>query len=151
MLADSAQVHQGKLFLMGAGVAAYYAMPGAALQIAIGGTVIVPYSDQHKDHTLLIELFDIAGKAVKIQTQLGQQEFKIEAHLNVALPPYLRRGQSAAMPFAVQFPLALAPGEYQFRFLIDNEEHADARLPLNIVQHPLIPKSFQTPSPGDEQ
>jgi hypothetical protein len=134
MLAEAAQVHQGKGFAFGAGLMAMVAtQPNATAQVAVCGTIIIPFGELNKQHTIEIELIDWDGRSFLVTTPMGEQPFKINAGFRGALPPMLPRGSEVVAPFAVQFALPLRVGRYRFRIKLDSVEVPEASLPFYVL------------------
>jgi hypothetical protein len=145
MLAEYAQVHGGKLFVAGGGLFAVYSVaPNALQQMAVCGTITLPFSELNREHTITIELFDLDEKPVLVPTPMGNQAFRIEAKLNAALPAPLQRGSELPMPFAVYFGLPIQPGTYHFQVMINGLERTQLRLPLHVLNAPqgMMPGTF---------
>jgi hypothetical protein len=137
MLAEYAQLHAGKLFVAGGGLLALYAVTGNSLhQIAVCGTITLPFAELNLEHTIAIGLFDQDGKSVMVPTPMGDQAFRIEAKLNAALPAPLQRGSALPMPFAVYFGIPIAAGTYYFQVTVDGIERSALRLPLHVLNAP---------------
>lgn len=137
MLAEYAQVHSGKLFVVGGGLFAVFAIgPGFVQQLAVCGTITLPFQELNCEHIITITLVDADGKPVMVPTLVGEQPFKIEGKLNATLPPLLKRGSSLPMPFAVLFGLPVQPGSFNFRAVIDGDERSLLKLPLTVLEAP---------------
>jgi hypothetical protein len=137
MLAEYAQLHGGKLFIIGAGLFAVFAMgPNPVQQLAVCGTITLPFGELNREHTVSIDLVDADRKPVMVTTPMGDQPFKIEGKINAALPPLLSRGTSLPAPFAVLFSLPIQPGQFNFRVMIDGNESSLLKLPFTVLQAP---------------
>lgn len=142
MLAEYAQVHGGKLFVIGGGLFAVFAVgPNSVQQLAVCGTITLPFSDLNREHTIAIDLVDMDRKPVTVTTPMGDQPFRIEGKINAALPPLLPRGTGLPMPFAVLFSLPIQPGTFYFHAMIDGDESSLLRLPFTVLAAPpgMIP------------
>ncbi len=134
MLAEAAQVHQGKGFAFGLGVMALVApQPNTSAQVAVCGTIIIPFVEMNRQHVIDIELFDLDGHPFLVTTPMGDQPFRISGGFRGALPPMFPRGAEIVAPFAVQFALPLRPGRYRFRISLDGVEVPEATLPLYVL------------------
>lgn len=137
MLAEYAQLHGGKLFVIGGGLFAVFAVgPNHVQQLAVCGTITLPFQELNREHIISIDLVDMDGKAVMVTTPMGEQPFKIEGKLNAGLPPLLPRGASLPTPFAVLFSLPVQPGAFQFRAFIDGNERTMLKLPFTVLAAP---------------
>jgi len=135
MLAETAQVHQGKGFALGFGLDTMLAPPdqNAVGQIAVCGTIAIPSQETNKQIVVDIELLDQDGHPFIVATPMGNQPLRVNANLRVAAPAHLPRGADVIMPFAVQFGLPLRPGRYRFRISVNGSEKPNASLPLHIL------------------
>jgi hypothetical protein len=137
MLAEYAQLHGGKLFIVGGGLFAVFAVgPNAVQQLAVCGTITLPFQELNREHIITITLVDMDEHPVMVTTPMGEQPFKIEGKLNATLPPLLPRGTSLPMPFAVLFSLPIQPGSFYFRAVIDSNERSLLRLPFTVLAAP---------------
>ena len=137
MLAEYAQIHGGKLFVIGGGLFAVFAIGSNPVQqLAVCGTITLPFGELNREHTIAIELVNADGKPVTVTTPMGNQPFKIEGKLNAALPPLLSRGTSLPMPFAVLFSLPIQPGQFHFRTVIDGDERSLLKLLFTVLAAP---------------
>ncbi len=142
MLAEFAQVHAGKLTVVGAGLLAAFAMGPTPVQaLAVCGTIALPFPELNREQVLSIELYDADNRQVLVPTPMGEQPFKIEAKVNAALPPLLPRGSSVSVPFSVSFVIPVRPGTFQFRCQILGDVRTLVKLPLVILDPPdgMIP------------
>lgn len=138
MLADAAQVADGKLNLLGGG----WTVTGPAPSpFAIAGIIEVPWSQTDGVHELRFELIDLDGNPILIQTPDGVQPVRIDAAFEVQPAADARVGAYSPFPFVVNSPpLPLPPGSHlEWRATIDGRQHEDWRL------------AFSTrPASGDE-
>jgi hypothetical protein len=137
MLAEYAQIHGGKLFVIGGGLFAVFALgQNWVQQLAVCGTITLPFAELNREHIITIDLVNADGKPVLVPTASGEQPFKIEGRLSATLPPLLPRGTSLPMPFAVLFSLPVQPGAYNFRVTIDSAEQPALKLPFTVLAAP---------------
>lgn len=137
MLADAAQVHQGKMFALGAGIAvAVPTPPNSFTPMAIAGVIIVPWEEANKPHSLALDLVDLDDQPYQVTTTMGEAAFRIQANFSTSARPELRRGSTLVVPIALQFPLQLRAGEYRFKVTLDGAEMPDAVIPLYVVAQP---------------
>lgn len=127
MLADSAQVAEGKLYLLGGGWTEIGPQP---CPFSIAGIIEVPWNLANQSHQFRLELIDLDGESVLVPTPDGEQPLFIEGGFEVGRPPGTRAG--TALPFLLAFnagPVPLPPGSYfEWRLLIDGESSEDWRL-----------------------
>lgn len=137
MLAEYAQLHGGKLFVIGGGLFAVFALgPNPVQQLAVCGTITLPFQELNREHVITITLVDMDGKPVMVTTPMGDQPFRIEGKLNATLPPLLPRGTSLPMPFAVLFSLPVQPGAFYFGAVIDGNDRSLLKLPFTVLAAP---------------
>ena len=127
MLADSAQVAEGKLYVMGGGWTITGPQPSPC---ALAGIVEVPWQLTDREHLLRFDLIDLDGNPVMVETPDGERPLFIEAKFEVRRPPGARQGASVAMPFAVNSgPVPLPPGsDLEWRYTVDGEAREEWRI-----------------------
>ncbi len=135
LLADYAQVADGKLTIVGGG----WSLTGPAPPpFAIAILVHVPWDQANRRHTLRLELLDADGQAVTMPTEGGGDEqpivFLDDIEFEVGRPAGIKPGTPLEMPIAVNSgPLPLEPGRrYEWRLSIDGEGDEDWRLAFSI-------------------
>lgn len=121
MLADFAQVLEGKLYIMGGG----WSLTGPhPVPSAIALKIEVPWNETNQKHTFQFELFDGDGKPVTLPTSTGEQvPVIVGSDFEVGRPAGLPQGVPVDLPFAVNLgPLPLPPGQrYVWKFSIDGQ------------------------------
>jgi Family of unknown function (DUF6941) len=132
LLADFAQVADGKLTVVGGGWSVTGPEP---TPFAIAILVQVPWDQANVRHTLRLELLDADGNAVTVETDEGGEEpivFFDDLVFEVGRPPGLKPGTPLDFPVAVNSgPLPLEPGgRYEWRLSIDGRSDEDWRLPF---------------------
>jgi hypothetical protein len=132
LLADFAQVADGKLTVVGGGWSVTGPDP---TPFAIAILVQVPWDQANVRHTLRLELLDADGNAVTMETEDGNEEpivFFDDLVFEVGRPPGLKPGTPLDFPVAVNSgPLPLPSGErYEWRLSIDGRSDDDWRLPF---------------------
>jgi len=114
LLCDAAQAVDGKLYILGGGIA----LVGSPSSFAVAITAKVPWSGAHEQHTWKLDLVDADGDVV----DLGGGPISIGGEFRVAPSIDAQPGMTLSWPFAVNFamvPLA-AGSQYQFNLTIDN-------------------------------
>lgn len=126
-LADSAQVAEGKLYVLGGG---WQVTGPAPAPFAIVGTIEVPWHLTNQEHKFRLELIDLDGNAVQVPTPEGEQPLFIDGGFSVAPSLEARKGGYVPFPFAFQFgPTPLASGShFEWRLMINGEHNEDWRL-----------------------
>ena len=127
MLADAAQVAEGKLNVLGAG---WNVTGPAPTPFAIAIIIEVPWHHTNREHTYRLELVDLDGNGVILQ---GGDPFMFEEGFEVGRPPGMRQGSYLPFPRAFNFgPMPIPPGgHYEWRLAIDDEMREEWRLPFS--------------------
>lgn len=132
LLADYAQVAEGKLTVVGGG----WSMTGpepAPFGIAV--LVHVPWDQANQKHTLRLELLDADGGPVTMPTDAGDEPivFLDDAPFEVGRPAGLKPGTPLDFPLALNSsPLPLASGRYEWRLSIDGRTEEDWRVAFTV-------------------
>ncbi|MBA3560097.1 MAG: hypothetical protein H0W30_16030, partial [Gemmatimonadaceae bacterium] len=143
MLADSAQVADGKLYVLGGGWSLI--VPGGPF--AVCGIIDIPWHAGTDWHTLRLELIDGDGEPVRVPVD-GQDEPQPLAFDHPAyrptIGPHVKPGTSLGWPFAVNVPpgLPLEPGAiYDWRITIDGKHEDGWALPFSTFPRPQMPQA----------
>lgn len=128
LLADHAQVADGKLFINGGG---WTIINAGANSYAIAMLIEVPWDLTNLKHTLLLELLTSDGDPVMVANENGEEPVKVEMQFEVGRPPGMKPGTPVVVPLA--FNLAPAPplppgGQYVWQLSIDGGTDEDWRL-----------------------
>ena len=135
LLADYAQVTDGKLTVVGGGWSLTGPEP-TAFGIAI--LVHVPWDQANRRHTLRLELVDADGIAVTLPGDGGAEDapvvFLDDIEFEVGRPAGIKPGTPLELPLAVNSgPLPLLPGSrYEWRLSINGEGDEDWRLAFSV-------------------
>ena len=128
MLADHAQVAEGKLFIAGGG----WTVTGPGpVPFAIALYIEVPWDRTNTKHTFKLELLDADGEPVAVETAEGAQPILGQGEFEVGRPAGLKPGTPVAIPLAFGFPSPppIPPGgRYVWQLSIDGETDEDWRL-----------------------
>ena len=130
LLADSAEIREGLLFLLGGG----WTVVGPASQpFAIAGLVEVDWEETNTRHRLEFAIEDEEGTPLIVLTPGGDQRFRLGSEFDVGRPPGAVRGQSFNLPLAVLIsPLPWAPGRrYVIKAILDGAQEVD-RLTFSV-------------------
>lgn len=132
MLADFAQVSDGKLTIVGGG----WSLTGPdPMPFGIAILVQVPWHLSNERHSMRLELLDADGQPVPVETEDGEKPLVIfdDAPFEVGRPAGLKPGTYLDFPVAVNSaPVDLEPGQYEWRFSIDGEAAESWRLPFTV-------------------
>ena len=133
LLADFAQVADGKLTVVGAGWDKTGPVPTPS---AIGLLIGVPWDDTNQRHTVELKLLDSDGKPV---TDPNDKPLGLQSHFEVGRPPGLLAGADQSVVLALNIgPLPLKPGErYVWVLSIDGESADDWRVPFSVRPQPV--------------
>lgn len=120
LLADAAQVADGKLYILGGGWSVTGPMP---VPSAVAVKVEVDWHELSTPHHWELFLEDADGGPVMIETPDGSQPVEVRGDFSVGEPVGVPEGSPVDVPMAVNFgPLPLAPASrYTWRFVIDGE------------------------------
>jgi hypothetical protein len=120
LLADSAQVADGKLFILGGGwsVAGPDPTP-SAVAIKVG----VDTHEFNTAHHWELFLEDADGQPVRFETPEGSQVIEVRGDFSATAPDDVPVGTPVDVPIAVNFgPIPLRDGQrYTWRLVIDGE------------------------------
>jgi hypothetical protein len=143
MLADSAQVVGGKLFVLGGG----WSMIVSGSPFAVCGIIDIPWHQGTDWHTLRLELIDGDGEPVCLPSD-GESEPK---PLVIDLPPYrptigphVKPGTALTWPFAVNVSpgMPLQPQSiYEWRLSIDGKNEEGWTLPFSTLPSQPLPQA----------
>jgi Family of unknown function (DUF6941) len=145
MLADFAQVHQGKLFISGAGITGMATPPGVdryVINFGVGITVTIPWLATNQNHRMVISLVDSDGQVVPLAQPLPGQEpppeyaGRIFGTFNAGRAASMEVGEDSILPLAFQFGGLEVPhpGTYTISMEIDGTEMANARFRVVPLQ-----------------
>lgn len=132
LLADYAQVAEGKLTVVGGG----WSMTGpdpAPFGIAV--LVHVPWDQANQVHTMRLELLDADGAPVTMATEQGDEPivFLDDAPFEVGRPAGLKPGTPLDFPLALNSsPIPLPAGRYEWRLSIDGKTDERWRVAFTV-------------------
>jgi hypothetical protein len=121
LLADWAEVLNGKLYVMGGGWTETGPAPAPS---ALATIIEVPWDETNRKHNLKFQLLDGDDQPVTIPSPDGaQRPIEVTAQFEVGRPPGSTPGASLNVPLAVNIsPLPLTPGKvYVWRCSIDDK------------------------------
>jgi hypothetical protein len=139
MLADHAQVAEGKLYINGGGWTITGPQP---VPFAIAMFVEVPWDQTNTKHTLVLDLVDGDGHPAMTIGPEGEAPIRVESQLEVGRPVGVKPGTMLGVPFAINFgPIPLAPGE-QYVWQLSIDGHADGEWRLTFSTRPNTPDAL---------
>lgn len=129
MLADAANIADGKLNMLGAGWSFVGPEPAT---FVLAGQFHIPWAQTNRPHQFRFELVDLDGQPVEIPAQDGEVALAADGQVEAGRPPGVRTGSTMAVPFIVPFAqVPLPPGmALEWRLSVNDRPHPDGRLPL---------------------
>lgn len=124
LLCDSAQVADGKLFILGGG----WSMTGPGLSpMALALKIDVAWGETSDAHHWELYLLDQDGDPIIFDTEEGPQAVEVRGDFQVGEPTGIPLGSEIPVNLAVNLgPLPLPPGgRYSWRLSIDGEARED--------------------------
>lgn len=137
ILADAAQVADGKLNLLGGG---WNTTGPDPIPSAIGLVIQVPWDQTNRKHKLELALVDADGHAFMAPTENGGfAALKFDAEFEVGRPPGVAPGTPLVSSLAVNIPpLPLAPGKsYEWVLSVNRQSKDEWKLPFTVRQQPI--------------
>ncbi len=134
LLADYAQVADGKLTVVGGG----WSLTGPdPPPFGIAILVHVPWDQANQRHTIRLELVDADGAPVTVTGDDGEEAaivFLDDVEFEVGRPAGIKPGTPLELPIAVNSgPLPLRPGgRYEWRLSINDQSDEDWRLAFSV-------------------
>lgn len=120
LLADSAQVADGKLYILGGGWSVTGPEPvPCAVAIKVG----VDWHEFNVNHHWELFLEDADGQLVRFETPEGTQSIEVRGDFSATEPQGVPVGTPVDVPIAVNFgPIPLAPSaRFTWRLVIDGD------------------------------
>jgi len=129
MLADSAQVQGGKLYILGGGFDTIRArtVPVVHRNLNLALIVEVDPDERNRDLDIVIDLIDEDGKPLGVQAS---------GRLLVRDQPGLLPGSSSVVPLVSPFYNIRFPSAKGYTFVVQHEGHELGRVRLRVVQVP---------------
>ena len=133
LLADSAQVADNKLFILGGGLAL---VPPTPAPLAVAVKIDVPWDRAGRVHDWKLELLDADGMPVLI----ADRPVIVQGQFEVGRPDALAPGTPLPMPLAVNFSgLALPAGQrFAWRLVIDNDTEPEWQAGFTVGPAPIV-------------
>lgn len=127
LLADSAQVADGKLYILGGGITAIGPRPqplGVAIRIE------VPWDRANVPHRWRLDLLDEDGHPFTVR----EKPLVVHGRFEAGRPAGLKPGTPLAVPLAINFPaIPVQPGKsYTWQLSIDESTQVDWRQSFHV-------------------
>ena len=124
LLCDSAQVADGKLYILGGGWSLIGPDPAPT---AVALKIDVDWTEVERPHHWELFLVDEDGQPVRAETQDGTQPIEVRGDFEVARPTEIAEGTPVSVALALNFgPLPLvAGGRFAWRLMIDGAAQDD--------------------------
>jgi hypothetical protein len=137
LLADSAQVADGKLYILGGGWSLTGPDPSPS---AVAIKLEVGWNETGVDHHWELFLEDADGQPVMIPTPEGTQPVEIRGDLSVGQPEGIIEGTPIDVPMAINLgPLPLNPGtRFTWRLLVDGEVLPGGQISFSTRPAPVV-------------
>lgn len=135
-LADSAEVREGLLFILGGG---WNAVGPESQPFAIAGLLEVDWEETNAQHAIEFVFEDEDGAPLMIPTAAGDQPLKLGTTFEVGRPPGSARGSSFNVPLALPFlPIPWTPGRrYLIRVSIGGTERDRLSFSVRAAGQPI--------------
>ncbi|WP_276969227.1 DUF6941 family protein [Ferrimicrobium acidiphilum] len=161
MLCDYAQVHGGKLNIIGAGgglVVTPATAPPYLINLSLAVLMTVPWSATNQQHRLTIELVSEPGggggapaRRVDLTTQTGpgqtvEDKGKILVLFNAGRPPQMLQGEDTLVPLALPLFAFPAPDLGSYYFAIDLDGTEVDRVSFRVVSQLRFMPGNQPPA-----
>lgn len=131
LLADAAQVADGKLYVMGGGWSIARGLTPQALAMKLE----VPWDQANRAHSWSVELLNEDGDLVEVPGPNGDQPLRIEGKFEVGRPAGLKPGTPLDVPLAIYFGLLpLQAGRYTWRLSIDNKTDENWQISFSLFE-----------------
>jgi len=130
LLADYAQVADGKLTIVGGGWSVTGPMP---VPFAIAMLFEVPWDRANVKHRFRLDLVDSDGHVVFASTEEGEEPVVIEGEFEAGRPPGMKPGTPLDVPIAINLPgPPVEPGgRFEWRLTVNGEAEGDWRPPFS--------------------
>jgi len=125
LLADAAQVADGKLYILGGG----WSMVGPApAPMAVAAKLSIDSHELGREMHWELFLEDADGHPVLLDTPQGPMPLEVRGELRAEPLPGLRAGTPVDLPLVINFgPFPLTPdARYVWRLVVDGEHHPGA-------------------------
>lgn len=132
MLADSAQVHAGKLFVLGGGFDTIRTRSVPAVHKALAVVMVAEVNPGERETNLAIEV-------TLMDEDMQPLGPRASGKLRVGDTPSHRPGQSSIVPLAIPFFDLRFPREQGYVFRVSHQEEELTRIPFTVLVVPPPP------------
>jgi hypothetical protein len=134
VLADAAQVSDGKLSILGGG---WQVIRSLSSPTALAILVTVPWAETNRKHTLLFSLKSEDGSNVEVMAPTPQgvvaMPVQIKSEFEIGRPVGFASGSRFNVPIAVMIgPLPVNPGRYEWTWTLDGETREGWNLTFDV-------------------
>jgi len=129
MLADSAQVHAGKLFVLGGGFDTIRTRTVPAVHKALAVVMVAEVTPSERETDLAIEV-------TLMDEDMQPLGPRASGNLRVGDTPSHRPGQSSVVPLAIPFFDLRFPREQGYVFRVSHQDEELARIPFRVLVVP---------------
>lgn len=110
LLCDFAEVINGKLYIMGAGIS--HVMADQPVSLALAVMLSIPWQQTNRAQRLHVSLVDEDGKPLP---GTEDEPFAIDGEIEIGRPPGAKHGVAFPAPIALRLPpMAFPTGSYRF-------------------------------------
>jgi hypothetical protein len=133
ILADSAEVREGLLFLLGG---AWNQVGPASQMFAIAGVIEVDWAEANQRHMAVFAIEDVDGNPLMVPSLTGEQPFRLNTPFEVGRPPGSPQGTMFNVPVAMAIPpIPWIPGRHYVLTVSINGTEYD-RVRFSVRQAP---------------
>ncbi len=131
LIADSAQVADRKLYILGGGISV---LPPKPSPVAVAMIIRVPWDQANMRHSWALELLDEDYAPVMV----GDRPLLVAGEFEAGRPAGIRPGVPLDVPVAINFAaLPVKPGaRYTFRLSIDDTAEPEWRASFSVRERP---------------
>jgi hypothetical protein len=136
LLADSAEVREGLLFMLGGG---WNECGPAPQPFAIVGVLVGEWEEANTTHTAEFAIDDEDGNPLMVPSLTGAQPFRLSTPFEFGRPPGSPRGTTFNIPVAMQMPpIPWTPGRRYVLIVRIGGNELD-RVPFSVRPGPATP------------
>lgn len=138
LLCNHAEALNNLLYISGGGIEQTMVPAGApgpfGVNLALGITVSIPWTQTNQQHLLKVELVDSDGRPVEVPTgPEATTPFLVQMAFNVGRPPGLTPGRAQSVALAVNLPGLPIPGLGDYVFVLKIADVEVARLTYSVI------------------